>query len=79
MHPLAVHWLWSGDGWIGRVSECPPLDFAGGTVVHMVGGLFGIVGAAFVGPRLGRFEGRAVKELPAHDMGWVTIGTLSLW
>ena len=83
VHPLLVHWLWAPGGWMGRVSRCPPLDFAGGTVVHMAGGLFGLVGAALVGPRLGRFEGlgraRAVKEMPGHDMGWVTIGTLALW
>jgi Amt family ammonium transporter len=79
VHPVCVHWLWGADSWLGRVSACRPLDFAGGTVVHMIGGLFGIVGAVFVGPRLGRFEGGAVKEMPGHDMGWVTIGTLSLW
>lgn len=79
VHPLLVHWVWSPDSWLGGVSGCKPLDFAGGTVVHMIGGLFGIVGAAFVGPRLGRFEEGAVKDLPGHDMGWVTIGTLALW
>ncbi|KAI8471943.1 MAG: putative ammonium transporter [Monoraphidium minutum] len=79
VHPLLVHWLWSPDSWFARVSPCRPLDFAGGTVVHMIGGLFGIVGAVFVGPRLGRFEEGQVKDMPGHDMGWVTIGTLSLW
>ena len=79
VHPICVHWLWASDSWLARVSVCRPLDFAGGTVVHMIGGLFGIVGAAFVGPRLGRFEDGVAKELPGHDMGWVTIGTLSLW
>ena len=83
MHPVCVHWLWAPESWLARVSRCRPLDFAGGTVVHMIGGAFGLVGAALVGPRLGRFEGqgaaRAVKEMPGHDMGWVTIGTLALW
>ena len=72
--------MWAPGGWLGAVSACRPLDFAGGSVVHMVGGLFGIVGAWAVGPRLGRFEeGGGVKDLPGHDMGWVTIGTLALW
>jgi Amt family ammonium transporter len=71
--------MWGGDSWLARVSDCRPLDFAGGTVVHMIGGLFGIVGAVFVGPRLGRFEDGVVKDMPGHDMGWVTIGTLALW
>jgi Amt family ammonium transporter len=79
VHPILVHWLWAKGGWLGRVGECRPLDFAGGTVVHMVGGLFGLVGAAFVGPRLGRFEDGVPRDMPGHDMGWVTIGTLALW
>lgn len=36
--------------------DCKVLDFAGGMVVHMLGGLFGLVGAYMCGPRLGRFE-----------------------
>lgn len=79
VHPVLVHWLWARESWLAHISACRPLDFAGGTVVHMIGGLFGIVGAVFVGPRLGRFEEGAVKDMPGHDMGWVTIGTLSLW
>jgi len=80
VHPVLVHWMWSPDSWLTRASACRPLDFAGGTVVHMIGGVFGIVGAAFVGPRLGRFDDAGVaKDMPGHDMGWVTIGTLALW
>ena len=79
VHPVLVHWVWAHDSWLSRVSACRPLDFAGGTVVHMIGGVFGIVGAVFVGPRLGRFEDGQAKDMPGHDMGWVTIGTLCLW
>jgi hypothetical protein len=43
-------------GWTTQVHECNVLDFAGGMVVHMVGGLFGLVGAWRCGPRMGRFE-----------------------
>jgi hypothetical protein len=38
------------------------LDFAGGMVVHMLGGLFGLVGAYMCGPRLGRFELLAASD-----------------
>lgn len=31
------------------------IDFAGCSVVHMVGGFSGLAGAAIVGARLGRF------------------------
>ncbi len=38
-----------------------------------------MVGALFVGPRLGRFEDGIVKALPGHDMAFVTLGTFMLW
>lgn len=56
VHPLLVHWMWSPSGWMSNISECQVLDFAGGLVVHMLGGLFGLIGAWKCGPRLGRFE-----------------------
>jgi hypothetical protein len=43
-------------GFFNQMHECKVLDFAGGMVVHMLGGLFGLVGAYKCGPRLGRFE-----------------------
>lgn len=43
------------------------------------GGLFGLVGAVMVGPRLGRFDEGVVKDLPGHDMAFVTLGTFMLW
>ena len=43
------------------------------------GGLFGLVGAVLCGPRLGRFEEGAAKDIPGHDMAFVTLGTFMLW
>lgn len=43
------------------------------------GGLFGLVGAVLCGPRLGRFDGGLIKEIPGHDMAFVTLGTFMLW
>lgn len=43
------------------------------------GGLFGLIGAKFCGPRLGRFDNGATKDLPGHDMAFVTLGTFMLW
>lgn len=37
VHPLLVHWIWTPKGWLNGVSTCNVLDWAGGTVVHMVG------------------------------------------
>eukprot|EP00882_Tetradesmus_deserticola_P023603 GHRQ01025698.1.p1 GENE.GHRQ01025698.1~~GHRQ01025698.1.p1 ORF type:complete len:328 (+),score=77.02 GHRQ01025698.1:223-1206(+) len=79
VHPLLVHWIWVDSSWLNTLSSCRVLDFAGGLAVHALGGLFGLVGAVAVGPRLGRFEGGAVKDLPGHDMAFVTLGTFMLW
>lgn len=45
----------------------------------VAGGLFGLVGAKFCGPRLGRFDNGRTKDLPGHDMAFVTLGTFMLW
>jgi len=82
VHPLAAHWVWTPVSWLNNVSsQCKVLDFAGGTVVHLVGGLTGLVGAALCGPRLGRFDADADrnKSYGGHDMAFVTLGTFMLW
>lgn len=45
----------------------------------VVGGIFGLVGAALCGPRLGKYEGGKPVDLPGHDMALVTLGTFMLW
>ncbi|MGB8700289.1 MAG: ammonium transporter, partial [Thermosynechococcaceae cyanobacterium] len=49
-------------------------------VVHSVGGWAALVGAAVLGPRLGRYnaDGKG-NALPAHNMGFATLGCLILW
>jgi Amt family ammonium transporter len=56
------------------------LDFAGSGIVHMTGGVAGLVGAAIVGPRTGRFapDGR-VNPMPGHSAPLVVLGTFILW
>uniref|UniRef100_A0A7S1V763 Ammonium transporter n=1 Tax=Sexangularia sp. CB-2014 TaxID=1486929 RepID=A0A7S1V763_9EUKA len=52
IYPAVVHWVWTTDGFLARLGY---YDFAGGTVVHVVGGMAGLVGAMALGPRIGRF------------------------
>ena len=58
----SVHWAWS-NGWLVYPPDSAGLppdvwyrDYAGGGNVHAVGGMAALVGAIFIGPRIGRFE-----------------------
>jgi ammonia channel protein AmtB len=74
VHPVAAHWAWSAESWLQTLGGCRFLDFAGGAAVHMVGGTMALIGAWLCGPRLGRFEDGAPKDIPGHDMTFVTLG-----
>ncbi len=52
IYPVIVHWTW-GSVWLFKNGY---YDFAGSGIVHMVGGLSGLMGALAAGPRLGRFK-----------------------
>lgn len=87
VYPVVVHWVWSPDGWLSgsapeedRLWNTGMLDFAGSGVVHMVGGWAGFMGAAVVGPRVGRFDNEGnVRDLPGHSATLVVLGTFLLW
>jgi Amt family ammonium transporter len=74
-YPITGHWIWGG-GWL---SEYGFWDFAGSTVVHSVGGWAALMGAAFLGPRIGKYQDRQVVALPGHNMSIATLGCLILW
>ncbi|MFC6952371.1 ammonium transporter [Halorubellus litoreus] len=66
-------------GFIGSALGVGYLDFAGATVVHMVGGLAGLVAAKMVGPRKGRFDENGNSQpIPGHSMLLAVLGTLIL-
>jgi Amt family ammonium transporter len=70
--PIA-HMVWAGpDGFLYAKGA---LDFAGGTVVHINAGVAGLVGAWFVGPRLG--FGR--EPMKPHNVTFTMIGAALLW
>jgi ammonium transporter, Amt family len=70
--PIA-HMVWGGDG--ALLFDAGALDFAGGTVVHMNGGLAGLVLAILVGKRRG-YPKVAMK--PASVM-LTALGAALLW
>ncbi|NER98207.1 MAG: ammonium transporter [Symploca sp. SIO1B1] len=77
-YAITGHWVWSGDGWLGGL-ETPFSDFAGSTVVHSVGGWAALMGAAILGPRIGKYENGQPRALPGHNMSIATLGCLILW
>lgn len=76
VYPLVGHWIW-GNGWLMQIGF---LDFAGSTVVHAVGGCAAFVGAALLGPRLGKYghDGKP-KAILGHNLPLAALGTLILW
>ncbi|RCS31674.1 ammonium transporter [Rhodanobacter denitrificans] len=70
--PIA-HMVWAGPS--GFLFARGALDFAGGTVVHINAGLAGLVGAWFVGPRLG--FGR--EPMKPHNVTFTMVGAALLW
>ncbi|NYZ61335.1 ammonium transporter [Luteimonas deserti] len=68
-----VHMVWSGDA--GFLAHRGVIDFAGGTVVHINAGVAGLVGAYFIGKRLG--YGR--EALKPHNVPFTFVGASLLW
>src|SRR3546814_14516880 len=69
--PIA-HMVWAPDGWLFKQGA---LDFAGGTVVHINAGIAGLVGAYYIGPRIG--YGR--ESMQPHNLPMAMIGACLLW
>lgn len=69
--PIA-HMVWSPEGWLFRQGA---LDFAGGTVVHINAGTAGLVGAWYIGSRMG--YGR--EAMQPHNLPMTMIGASLLW
>ncbi len=75
-YPVTGHWVWGG-GWLAKMGF---FDFAGSTVVHLMGGVGALMGAIFLGPRLGRYNSDGSSNaMPGHNMGIATLGCLILW
>ncbi len=77
IYPLVGAWTWGG-GWIDALGFA---DFAGSTIVHMTGGVAALVGAAVLGPRIGKYDRDtgAPRAIPGHSMPLVALGTLLLF
>ena len=88
IYPISGHWTWGG-GWLMNGEEGSFMmntfgttfhDFAGSTVVHSVGGWIALVGAAILGPRIGKYgkDGKS-KAIPGHNLTIAALGVFVLW
>ena len=77
IYPIEAGWVWNGNGWLAQLGF---IDFAGSGAIHMVGGIAGFVGAAFLGPRLGKYakDGKA-RAIPGHSLTLGALGVFILW
>jgi len=82
-YPLFANWVWGG-GWLATLGKNFGLghghvDFAGSSVVHMVGGVTALAGAMVLGPRIGKFSKDGTPNaIPGHHLPMAILGTFVL-
>nr|WP_225870798.1 ammonium transporter [Halosegnis rubeus] len=75
IYPVVLGFTW-GEGFLYQLGFT---DFAGGMIVHGVGGLAGLTAAYIVGPRLDRYNADgSVNVIPGHSVSFAVLGTLIL-
>jgi len=76
IYPIVGHWIWGSDGWLATLGM---RDFAGSTVVHLVGALVGLAGALTLGKRKDKEFGQDAKVIRGHNIPLAALGTFVLW
>jgi Amt family ammonium transporter len=83
-YPLYANWVWGG-GWLSQLGKNfglghGVLDFAGSSVVHMVGGVSALAGAIALGPRIGKYNSDGTPNaMPGHHIPMAVVGCLILF
>ena len=82
VYPIEAGWVWNSQGWLAQMGF---IDFAGSAAIHSVGGVAALIGAIFLGPRIGKYErnkeGKVTKvnAIPGHSLTLGALGTFILW
>lgn len=81
IYPIEAHWTWGG----GFLANMGFHDYAGSNCIHMVGGICALIGAAMLGPRIGKFtkdkNGKVTKvnAFPGCNLVIGALGVFILW
>ena len=98
VYPIEAHWVWGG-GWLsgalfgteGYFGNVAYIDFAGSSLIHMVGGISSFIGALILGPRWGKYLDKSgkptldrrqvahVRAIPGHNLTVGALGVFILW
>jgi len=91
VYPVVVRSIWNTEGFLSSHNDdnsisdvgVGVIDFSGGLVVHVTGGLTALIAAYILGPRKGRFvevDGKwKCRDFPGHSVALKVLGTLILW
>ena len=77
VYPVEAGWVWNSNGWLAQLGF---VDFAGSACIHTVGGISALIGAAIVGPRIGKYtkDGKP-RAIPGHSLTLGALGVFILW
>lgn len=76
IYPVSGHWIWGG-GWLAQLGFH---DFAGSCAVHMLGGVCALIGAAILGPRIGKYDKDGKPQaILGHNITFAALGVFILW
>ncbi|MDR1801126.1 MAG: ammonium transporter [Lachnospiraceae bacterium] len=77
VYPIEAGWVWNGGGWLANMGY---IDFAGSSAIHMVGGITAFIGAAILGPRIGKYnKDKSSNAIPGHSITLGALGCFILW
>jgi Amt family ammonium transporter len=82
IYPIEAGWVWNSEGWLAKLGY---IDFAGSSAIHMVGGISAFVGAAMLGPRIGKYTvdkktgKKKAHAIPGHSLTLGALGCFILW
>src|SRR4051794_5015227 len=77
IYPIGAHWIFGG-GWLATKTGMQ--DFAGSTVVHLIGATGALAALLLLGARRGKYgkDGKP-RAIPGHSMPLFGLGILILW